>query len=124
MEIAKTSSDETILQELGGRLAQTRLAKNMTQAQLATQAGISKRTIERLESGEVATQLSALIRVCRELDLIDRLDSLVPPPAPSPIAQLKIRGRERRRASGRIPPSATGQVSEPGQTPWTWGDKP
>ncbi len=75
---------------MGERLAKIRLDRNLTQAQLATQAGVSKRTVERLEAGAVATQLSGFIRVCRVLDLIERFDLLVPEPVPSPVAQLKL----------------------------------
>ena len=64
-------TDEAVLSELGSRLAQVRLERNLTQAQLAEQAGVSKRTVERLESGSVATQLSGFIRVCRVLELLD-----------------------------------------------------
>src|SRR3954465_4597774 len=109
MKISKQSTDETVLQELGGRLAQIRLDRNLTQAELAQQAGISKRTLERLESGEVATQLSAFIRVCRVLDLLEQFESLIPASGPSPIAQLKLGGRRRRRASRPAPPT----VNEP-----------
>ena len=112
-------SDAAVLQDLGARLAARRLALNLTQAQLADEAGVSKRTIERLESGATATQLSAFLRVCRVLGLQDRLDQLVPEPAPSPVAQLKLRGRTRKRASGQ----ATGEhegVGEPKPKRWTW----
>ena len=101
MKITKQATDEAVLSELGGRLAQVRLERNLTQAQLAEQAGVSKRTVERLESGSVATQLSGFIRVCRVLDLVERFDLLVPEPVPSPVEQLKLRGRKRRRASAR-----------------------
>jgi transcriptional regulator with XRE-family HTH domain len=84
---------------LGGRLAKIRLNYNLTQAKLATQAGVSKRTVERLESGAVATQLSGFIRVCRVLNIIERFDLLIPEPVPSPIALLKMAGRKRQRAS-------------------------
>ena len=50
-------SDETLLKELGQRIARLRLERNLSQAQLAEQAGISKRTLERLEAGAAATQL-------------------------------------------------------------------
>jgi len=63
MKITKQATDEAILGELGGRLAKIRLDRNLTQAQLATQAGVSKRTVERLEAGTVGTQLSGFTRV-------------------------------------------------------------
>ena len=116
MRFTGNLSDGVVLEEIGRRLEAIRLGRNQTQAQLATQAGVSKRTIERLESGAVAVQLSGFVRVCRALDLLDRLDTFVPEPLASPIALLKLRGRSRRRASGK---------SAPGPAPkaWTWGDK-
>lgn len=123
MKINFQATDEAILSEIGARLARVRLAKNMPQAQLAIQAGVSKRTVERLESGEVATRLSAFIRVCRVLGLVDQLEHLVPETAASPMAQLKTRGRERRRASGRPAGPAAERVAAPPQAPWTWGDQ-
>ena len=109
-------SDGAVLEELGRRLEAIRLNRNQTQAQLARQAGVSKRTIERLESGAVAVQLSGFVRVCRALDLLDRLDAFVPEPLVSPIALLKLRGRSRRRASGKPAPG-------PAPKAWTWGDE-
>jgi transcriptional regulator with XRE-family HTH domain len=116
MKITKQATDEAILSEMGGRLARVRLERNLTQAQLAEQAGVSKRTVERLESGGVATQLSGFIRVCRVLDLIERFDLLVPEPVPSPVEQLKLGGRKRRRAS------ATRAVKSSSKK-WQWGDE-
>ena len=49
MKIEPQLTDEAVLQELGGRLTQSRIGHNLTQAALAEQAGVSKRTIERLE---------------------------------------------------------------------------
>jgi transcriptional regulator with XRE-family HTH domain len=116
MKLSHLLTDEAILRELGSRLAAVRLARNLTQAALAEDAGLSKRTVERLESGEVAARLSALVRVCRALGLVDRLDALVPPAAPSPVEQLKLAGRERKRASGRR------QAAVRTPRKWTWGD--
>ena len=103
--------------ELGSRMARIRLEMNLTQAQLAQQAGVSKRTVERLESGGVATQLSGFIRVCRVLDLIERFESLIPEPLPSPVAQLKLRGRTRKRASAP-------RIANPSPEKWKWADEP
>ena len=116
MKITKQATDETVLTELGGRLTRVRLERNLTQAQLAEQAGVSKRTVQRLEAGAVATQLSGFIRVCRVLDVLERFDTLIPEPVPSPVEQLKLRGRQRRRAS------AVKTVRSPAKK-WQWGDK-
>ena len=115
MKIAAELTDEAVLRELGGRLARIRIESNLTQAALAEQAGVSKRTVERLESGEVAAQLSGFLRVCRVLGLLERFEILLPEPAPSPMAQLKRQGRKRLRATGKNP--ANGTVKK-----WTWGD--
>jgi transcriptional regulator with XRE-family HTH domain len=116
MKSQNSLSDRAVIEEIGRRLEALRLGRNQTQAQLATQAGVSKRTIERLESGAVAVQLSGFVRVCRAFDLLDRLDTFVPEPLASPIALLRLRGRSRRRASGK-------PASGPAPKAWTWGDK-
>ena len=116
MKIEKQATDEAILSELGRRLAQVRLQRNLTQARLAEQAGVSKRTVERLESGGVATQLSGFIRVCRVLELVERFNLLVPEPVPSPVEQLKLRGRKRLRASER-------RKAQAAPRKWQWGDE-
>ena len=115
MKITNQTAEARLLRELGERLAAERLAQDLTQAQLAEQAGVSKRTVERLEAGAVATQLSTFLRVLRVLGLQDKLEILIPEPAPSPLEQLKRKGRTRKRASGQTEP-------EPGAgSPWTWG---
>jgi len=106
MKITDQLNDESVLSEVGGRLAGARLARNLTQAALAEQAGVAKRTVERLESGEVATQLSGFLRVCRALGLLERFETLIPEATLSPMAQLKPQGRKRQRASGHKAASA------------------
>jgi transcriptional regulator with XRE-family HTH domain len=116
MRITKQIADQGVLEELGYRLARARLERNLTQARVAEEAGVSKRTVERLESGDVSTQLSSFVRVCRALDLLERFDALIPEPMASPIAQLKRRGKVRRRASAIKGPGTA-------STPWSWSDK-
>lgn len=108
-------TDSAILKIIGERLAAVRLARNVTQAQLAEQAGLGVRTVQRLELGAAATQLSGLIRVCRVLGLMDQLEAFIPEMAASPMAQLKLQGRKRRRATGEKP-------VRDGKTAWTWGE--
>ena len=116
MKISNQITDEVILRELGARLARARLERNLTQAGLDEQAGVSKRTLERMEAGGV-TQLVNLVRVCRVLDLLERFEALIPEPVASPVAQLKLRGKERKRAS-----SARDTTARAGK--WQWDDKP
>ena len=116
MKITKQATDQAVLTEVGGRLAQARLERNLTQAQLAEQAGVSKRTVERMEAGSVATQLSGFIRVCRVLDLIQRFGLLAPEPVPSPVEQVKRQGRKRQRASAKRKAKASPKK-------WQWGDE-
>ena len=115
MNISTQLTDEALLKELGGRLAGARIEHNLTQAALAEQAGVSKRTVERLESGEVATRLSGFLRVCRAFGLLERFETLLPEPVPGPMAQLKQAGRKRQRATGKK--SAPGGFKK-----WTWGE--
>jgi transcriptional regulator with XRE-family HTH domain len=115
MNIRSEFSDDLILQETGKRLARTRLERNLTQANLAKTAGISKRTLERLESGAASTQLTTFIRVCRALGLLPRFDTFIPKPLASPVEQVKLHGRKRKRASGT-------RVEKNSHKKWTWGE--
>lgn len=114
MKIQYQQTDETILAELGERIAQRRLQRQLTQAELAEQAGVSKRTVERIEAG-ATTQLSTLIRILRVLQLLDRLEELIPVTGPRPMDLLKLKGRERQRVTRKRKPS------DP--EPWRWGDE-
>lgn len=114
MSIDHEMTDRKVLSEVGDRLARHRLDLNLTQAKLARESGVSKRTVIRLEHGD-STQLTNLVRVLRTLGLLANLNALVPPPLTSPLAQLKSKSKERRRAS----PIA--KKSRPAAK-WAWGD--
>ena len=94
----KELSDDALLEELGKRLLRYRLNKNMTQAALAEEAGVSERTVNRIEHGR-SIQLSNLIRLLRSLELLENIDTFIPEPAISPIQQIKLQGKNRKRAS-------------------------
>lgn len=107
-------SDKAILNELGLRISRYRLNKNMTQTALAVEAGVSTPTIQRAENGS-SVQLLKLIRILRALSLIENVEAFVPELVASPLQQLKMKGKTRRRAS-----SSQGEDRE---VDWTWGDK-
>lgn len=115
MKIQSNITSEALLQLIGERLARLRLTKNMTQKKLAEQAGLGLRTVQRLELGLAATQLSGFVRVCQVLGLVERFDVLIPEEPASPIAQLKLQGRKRQRSRSRK--AALEEFKK-----WTWGE--
>jgi transcriptional regulator with XRE-family HTH domain len=119
MQIESHLTDETVLSELGDRLAALRLGRNLTQLQLGERAGVARTVIQRIEAGGSVTTAN-LIRVLRGLELLDALDRLIPEPMPSPLAQLRLRGRRRRRATGAHG-RAEGHAAQ--ERPWRWGDE-
>lgn len=121
-------TDPAVLAELGRRLAARRLERNLTQAELAAEAGISKRTLLRLESGD-STQLTNLVRVLRALELESALEALVPAAGVRPLEQLRSQGKRRKRASRRGTRAGSGAGSDAGagagakaSSEWTWDD--
>ena len=51
METYAQPSDDAALQALGRRLARHRLNRNLTQAEVAAEAGVSTLTVQRVEQG-------------------------------------------------------------------------
>jgi transcriptional regulator with XRE-family HTH domain len=115
MDIHNQLSDEAVLTEIGLRLTRLRLDRNLTQGEVATEAGVSRDTVQRLERGQSVT-LSGLLRVLRALGLIEGLDALIPAPLASPIEQLERASGQRQRASGT---SGGRRGEEP--RGWRWG---
>lgn len=114
MKFTEKSSDSAVLEELGSRIAQYRLNRNLTQEDLAKEAGMSLRTLVRIERGYPA-QMPSIVRLLRALRLLDNMEALIPEPPVSPVQQLKMEGKKRKRASSK---SATPAVKQP----WSWGD--
>ena len=113
MKPTSLNTDQTILEGIASQLRQQRIALNMTQAELAKQSGISKRSLERLESG-ASVQLSNFIRVLRALGLLEHFTQLTSDPVESPIQQLKLHKKERFRASSPRRKTSSNE--------WTWED--
>lgn len=114
LQINRLLTDEAILQELGARLTARRIELHMTQEAVAKQAGVSKRTLERLEAGHPAQSLT-LVRVLRVLDGLSQLDGLLKLAGPRPTELLKRAGKTPQRASSRRKTAAN-------KKPWTWGE--
>jgi transcriptional regulator with XRE-family HTH domain len=115
MKISRLISDDAVLAELGERVTRCRLDFQFTQANLAEQAGVAKRTVERIEAGASA-QMSSMIRILRVLELLPNLDRMIPEAGPRPMDLLKRKGKVRQRASAH-------RVAEKSDEPWSWDDE-
>lgn len=107
-----TSSSTAIAATLCKRLEEIRLSKNISQAELAKQAGVSRSTMTRIADGQ-SISLDSFIRVLKALGLSDHLAALLPDPEVRPVELARHDGQHRRRASGKR------KASEP----WSWGDE-
>ena len=118
--ITSELTDKAVLHEIGDRLERRRIDAGLTQAQLAEEAGISKRTVERIEAAH-GTDFVMLLRVLRVLKLLETLDQLVPDLPQSPLVLLKSRGRTRKRVGHSRHPRDGSAAAKPA-APWKWRD--
>ncbi len=96
--IVATSRTPDVLREVGARLKALRLQQNRRARDVAADAGVSPRTIDRLEAGQnIGTE--NLVRVMRALGRLQAFEELVPMPEISPYDVERLRGRVRQRAS-------------------------
>ena len=116
MKFKDLEGDAPVLQELGLRMAQLRIDRNLTQAELAQLAGVGKRTLERMEAGET-TQTRTLFRIFRELDLLAKLDLLIPEPTVRPSLAIKQSATLPKRAAKKRTPTKAKTDA------WKWGDE-
>lgn len=110
-----TITDQSILAGLGADLRRERLSRNLSQVNLANEAGVTRDTVRRLESGEPVSTLT-LVRVLRVLGLLDALEAIAPERGPGPLEQLDRGPGGRRRARASRGPE------EP-ESEWRWGDE-
>jgi len=112
IEFSIATSDQ-IEAALCKRLESIRLSRNITQAQLAEEAGVSPRTIGRLEKGQ-GVSMDTFIRVMMALGIQQSLEALLPDPTVRPIERVGIGAGERKRA--RPTQSNVERLT------WSWGD--
>ncbi|MDO8728553.1 MAG: helix-turn-helix domain-containing protein [bacterium] len=90
-------TDSEILAELGSRMRQRRLDKNMSLDTMATKSGLNKKTLAKLEAGE-DIRISSFIKQFRALGMLGGLDVAVPDTLPTMNA-FKAPLQLRQRAS-------------------------
>ncbi len=112
-------SNTQIRELIGQRIRDQRKARRLSQAMLASTAGLSRPTLSNLERGK-NVDLDSLLSTLRALDLLEGLQLAIPEPASSPIDE--IDGRDQRRVPAALAPLDT---FDPGPVAngWVWGDQ-
>ncbi len=106
----KGMTDYAILREIGRRLKRRRLERNLSQQKVADLAGLARSTIVEIEKGSPSTLLT-FVQILRALDVLDELDSFLPDPGISPLQLVRLKGKERMRASRRPHTGDEGDLS-------------
>lgn len=94
MKIQNSLTDVALLEEIGRRVARSRIMRGMTQAELAARSGISRFAISRLENGAGGVRIENFFSVLRQLDVLSRMETVLEPLDLSPIQEAE---REARR---------------------------
>lgn len=108
-------SDKALAAMIGRRVDRIRLEQNIPQNELAEAVGITSKTYRKLvdDGGKLET-LIAVLRVLGQLELVD---SFIPESTFSPLELVKLKGKERQRASTRRVSSAA-VTEEPERLDW------
>lgn len=114
MKIFGTENNKYILKELGMRLRDTRIGMSFTQEEMAERAGISTKTIERIEKGH-NVKIEGLLNLMRAMGLLQNMEVLIPEQTLSPTIQHDY-GKKRVRAASKKTEETDGKL-------WKWEDE-
>jgi putative transcriptional regulator len=95
----KSLTAAALAEEIGERLKQARLNRDLTQFEVAELAGVARKTVLNAEKGKVA--LDIMIAILMALDLTEQIDLFLPKQEISPLQLAKLQGKKRQRASGQ-----------------------
>ena len=91
-----TQTNDAILRQIGSKLKDLRIEKNMKQKELADAAGVSVFTISSIENGKT-TSLLTIIQLLRALEHLDYLDSFFQEESISPVAYAKLMKNNKKK---------------------------
>ena len=91
MGFRSTSSSHAKALEIGERIKQARLNKDLTQVEISEISGLERRAIINAEKGKVT--LENLIAYLDALNMRDQIDLFLPPQPISPIQLHKLQGK-------------------------------
>ena len=89
-------TNAAIRRQIGSKLKELRIEKNMKQKELADAAGVSVFTISSIENGKT-TSLLTVIQLLRALEHLDYLDSFFQEESISPVAYAKLMKNNKKK---------------------------
>lgn len=112
MKIHGNESNDVIINEIGTRIKERRIALGVTQKELSVESGVSLRMINNVENGSNVS-LDNLISILRVLRVAENLDLLIDESRVNPFDVVEL-GRRRKR----VYPKEKQESSQ-----WKWGDE-
>src|SRR5215469_4376698 len=94
-------SPEELQKELGKRIRQLRLFRNIAQKAVAEKAGIARAALQNLEAGR-GSSVQTLLRTLKALNYLEGIEMLAPQPTVNPLALLKTKTPPQRARHQRI----------------------
>jgi len=89
--------------ELGRRLRQLRLSRNVDQKTLAEKAGIARAALQNLEAGR-GSSVQTLLRTLKALNYLEGIEALAPEPTVNPLSLLKTKKPPQRARRKTLQP--------------------
>ena len=102
-------TNAAIMRQIGSKLKELRIEKNMKQKELADAAGVSVFTISSVENGKT-TSLLTVIQLLRALEHLDYLDSFFQEESISPVAYAKLMKKNKKKERVRSSANNTNNI--------------
>ena len=103
-------TNDAIMRQIGSKLKELRIEKNMKQAELAEASGVSVFTISSVENGKV-TSLLTIVQLLRALEHLDYLNSFFQEEVVSPISYAKLLKQNKKKVRVKSSSSDTNNDS-------------
>ena len=94
-------SPQQLQTELGERIRQLRLSRNIGQRAAAEKAGIARAALQNLEAGR-GSSVQTLLRTLKALNYLEGIEMLAPQPTANPLALLKTKTPPQRARHHRL----------------------
>jgi transcriptional regulator with XRE-family HTH domain len=94
-------SPQELQTELGRRIRQLRLSRNIDQRTVAEKAGVTRAALQNLEAGR-GSSVQTLLRILKALNYLEGIEILAPQPTVNPLALLRTKTPPQRARHRRV----------------------